>query len=150
MAGFSLYYSACANMKHHRNSVTSLHLGECDGCLQNLKPEITQHLTVKGHAESVIWLWLQALCSCPSTQEIRLHLSEVLKLSLWNEVKTSQASEPSDFGIDVSQFCIITEHWDEKLKQFLSDKYTQRNDKELISQQYYGQHPFQDNAESNL
>lgn len=25
-AGFGLYYSACANMKHPRNSVTSLHL----------------------------------------------------------------------------------------------------------------------------
>lgn len=48
-------------------------------------------------------------------------------------MKTNQASEARDFGIDLSQFCFITEHWDKKLKQFLSKKYTQRNDKELIS-----------------
>lgn len=32
-AVFSLYYPACANMKYHRNSATSLHLGEFDGCV---------------------------------------------------------------------------------------------------------------------
>lgn len=30
---FSLYYPARANMKYHRNSATSLHLGEFDGCV---------------------------------------------------------------------------------------------------------------------
>lgn len=33
MGVLSLYYPARANKKYHRNSATSLHLGECDGCV---------------------------------------------------------------------------------------------------------------------
>lgn len=126
MAGFGLYYSACVNMKHPRNSVTSLHLGEFDGCVCRI---LNQRLPSSLPWRVMLNRWYGCGCKNSAAAHQARRYGCILPRS-WSSAcgrKTNQASELRDFGKDASQFCLITECWDEKLKLFLKwEIYTEK------------------------